>query len=152
MSSREMNPPTHLPSSAARTRSAPRWAVVRRPLGIRLAGLCDAGEERVVRRALERAGLDGSRFYVCVRDLEDELIRAAGPERVLEVLERHGDLGPFRTFGRQPAWRERPLGAQLRRFLSSSDSRKARYARHLVQAVEPERIPAPLRRLLDSVP
>src|SRR5579859_5046307 len=57
-------------------------------LGLRLAGLCDAGEEREFRRGLERAGLgseltreDMERlgFYVCDADLEDELIRASAP-------------------------------------------------------------------------
>jgi len=53
-----------------------------RGLDVRLAGLCDAGEERHYRRALERAGLgtdlthtdmEALGFYVCVQDLEDEL-------------------------------------------------------------------------------
>src|SRR5215831_14509316 len=52
---------------------------------LRLAGLCDAGEERDFRRGLEwaelgshltRAGLEALGFYVCEADLEDELIRA----------------------------------------------------------------------------
>jgi len=59
--------------------------------GLRLAGLCDSGEEEMVRRGLARAGIGSPRsraglerlgFYVCVEDLEDELIRAIGPERV----------------------------------------------------------------------
>ena len=50
-------------------------------LDLRLAGLCDAGEERDFARALERAGLGSSLtrtdmerlgFYVCVDDLEDD--------------------------------------------------------------------------------
>jgi hypothetical protein len=46
-------------------------------------------------------------FFVCVADLEDELIRAAGPALVAEVFAAHGDLGAFRTIQRQPAWRGR---------------------------------------------
>ena len=55
--------------------------------GPRVAGLCDAGEEPVFRRALERTGfgsdltradMEQLGFYVCVADLEDELIRALG--------------------------------------------------------------------------
>ena len=51
----------------------------------RVAGLCDAGEERGFRNALERAGLgsDLTRetmekvgFFVCDTDLEDELVHA----------------------------------------------------------------------------
>ena len=82
--------------------------------GARLAGLCDAAEEHIVGRALAAAGLGspGSRtglerlgFAVCVADLEDELIRAAGIPLAAEVLAAHGDLGAFRTIQRQPAWR-----------------------------------------------
>src|SRR5947208_17018009 len=59
--------------------------------GLTLAGLCDAAEEREFRRRLERAGLGSNLtrvemerlgFYVCVADLEDELIRALGPASV----------------------------------------------------------------------
>src|ERR1700675_700380 len=92
-------------------------------LGVRLAGLCDAGEERDFQRGLERAGLgsDLTRagmqalgFYVCVADLEDELIRALGAAAVEEVVEAQGELGPFRTLQKQPAWRGRPREEQLR--------------------------------------
>jgi hypothetical protein len=51
-----------------------------------------------------RAGLERLGFFVCVDDLEDELIRA-GPAQVTEVFAAHGDLGAFRTIQRQPAWR-----------------------------------------------
>ncbi len=79
--------------------------------GARLAGLCDAAEEHIVRRGLAAAGLGspGTRadlerlgFAVCVADLEDELIRAAGPALAAEVLAAHGDLSAFRTIQRQP--------------------------------------------------
>ncbi len=62
-------------------------------LDLRLAGLYDAGEEHAVRRALEGVGLGPARtradlerlgFFVCERDLEDELIRALGAARVEE--------------------------------------------------------------------
>lgn len=131
-----------------------------RGLGLRLAGLCDAAEERDFQRALERAGL-GERltrddmeelgFYVCDADLEDELIRALGAPAVEAVLAANGDLNPFRTFQKQPAWRGRPVERQLRRFMGSADSRKIRYARLLVEALPPERIPRPLARVLAAV-
>ena len=77
--------------------------------GLTLAGLCDAGEENVFRRELERAGLGSDLerlgFYVCVEDLEDELIRALGVDRVEAVLDTEGDLDAFRTFQKQPAQR-----------------------------------------------
>jgi len=121
--------------------------------GLRLAGLCDIGEENVVRRGLASAGIgppvtraDMERlgFYVCVEDLEDELIRAIGTARVQELIDSQGDLGSFRSLQRQPEWRGRPTGAQLRRFLGSGAKRKLRYARLLAGAVDLDRLPHPL--------
>jgi hypothetical protein len=90
-------------------------------------------------------------FYVCVADLEDELIRALGPAAVVQVVEAHGDLGPFRTFQKQAAWRGRPAEEQLRRFMGSGGRRKIRYARYLVEALEPSQVPRPLDRVLAYV-
>src|SRR5262249_35636722 len=76
-----------------------------RGLDVKLAGLCDAGEEGHVRRGLERAGLGSELtrgamerlgFYVCEADLEDELIRALGAESVGRVVDAQGELGSFR--------------------------------------------------------
>jgi hypothetical protein len=127
---------------------------------VRLAGLCDAGEEHAFQRALERAGLgtdlDRPRmerlgFYVCEADLEDELIRALGAASVERVVEAQGDLRSFRTLQKQPAWQGRPREEQLRRFMGSGGSRKLRYARLLVEALAPEQVPRPLDRLLVHV-
>ena len=83
--------------------------------GLRLAGLCDAGEEKVFLRGLAGAGIGcpGTRadledlgFYVCDEDLEDELIRAIGTGRVEELVDSQGDLGSFRSLQRQPDWRD----------------------------------------------
>jgi Overcoming lysogenization defect protein-like, TOPRIM domain len=124
---------------------------------LRLAGLCDAAEERDFRRGLERAGLgaeltradmEALGFFVCDQDLEDELIRALGTQAVLEVVAAHGELGPFRTLQKQPAWLGRPEHEQLRRFMGSGGRRKIRYARFLVEALEPAQVPRPLDRLL----
>lgn len=128
-----------------------------RGLDVRLAGLCDAGEERHLRRALARTGLgtnltraDMERlgFYVCVEDLEDELIRALGAASVEQVIENQGELGSFRTFQKQPEWRGRTLEEQLRRFLGTHSGRKALYARLLVEALDLSNVPRPLDRLL----
>ena len=127
---------------------------------VRLAGLCDAGQEPDFRRALERAGLgsDLTRagmerlgFYVCVADLEDELIRALGADAVEAIVDAQGDLGPFRTLQKQPAWRGRPLEAQLRRFMGSGGRRKIRYARLLVEGLDLNRVPRPLDGVLAHV-
>lgn len=109
---------------------------------VKVTGLCDAGEATAFRRAL------GDGFYVCERDLEDELIRAVGVETVLELLELHGDLRPFRTMQKQAAWRGRSTHDQLRRFMGSGGRRKLRYARHLVDALDLQRVPAPLDGVL----
>lgn len=127
---------------------------------VRLAGLCDAAEEAGWRRALERAGF-GSRltreemerlgFYVCVVDLEDELIRALGTATVEAILDAHGDLRSFRTLQKQPRWRGRRADEQLRRFLGSGGSRKTRYARLLAEALELDHVPRPLDGVLAHV-
>jgi len=120
--------------------------------GVRLAGLCDAGEEPVFRRALERAGfgddLEQLGFYVCDADLEDELIRALGAPAVEELLQANGDLHRFRTLQQMPAWRGRPTEEQLRRFMGSGGRRKFRYARILVEALDLARVPRPLDAVL----
>jgi hypothetical protein len=129
-------------------------------LDVKLAGLCDAAEEKEFRRGLEQAGLGSNLtrvdmeqlgFYVCVEDLEDELIRALGGAAVEEVVKAQGDLGSFRTLQNQPAWQGRPREDQLRRFIGSGGRRKIRYARYLVEALEPGNVPRPLDLLLRRV-
>jgi NAD(P)-dependent dehydrogenase (short-subunit alcohol dehydrogenase family) len=117
-----------------------------------VAGLCDAGEERAFRRAFAaQADLERARLFVCDADLEDELIRALGAPVVEEVVAGHGDLRPFRTFQNQPEWRGRPREEQLRRFMGSGGSRKVRYARFLVEALDLTRVPPPLDGVLAHV-
>ena len=132
-----------------------------RGLGLAAAGLYDVGEEHAVRRALASVGLGpaGTRaelerlgFFVCDRDLEDELIRALGAPRVEALVETHGDLGRFRTLQKQPEWRGQPLEEQLRRFFGSGGRRKIRYAPLLVEAtVELDCVPRPLDGVLAYV-
>ena len=115
--------------------------------GVRLAGLCDQGEERDFRRGLDRVGP----YFVCVADLEDELIRALGTGRVEELIQAEGESGPFRTFTRQPAHRETPRDQQLRRFMGTRSGRKIRYGHVLAAALDLTRIPGPLVGLLSAV-
>jgi hypothetical protein len=128
--------------------------------GARVAGLCDAREASYFCRSLERAGLgtdltrdDMERlgFYVCVADLEDELIRALGTDLVLRIVEAARELGAFRTLQRQPAQQARTLEQQLRRFIGTRGGRKIRYAELLVDALPPTRVPRPLDELLAHV-
>jgi hypothetical protein len=131
-----------------------------RGFDVKLAGLCDAGEEDDFRRGLERAGLGSALtradmealgFYVCVEDLEDELIRALGADVVEQVVAAQGELGSFRTLQKQGPWRGRPVEEQLRRFMGSGGSRKVRYARLLVEALDLARAPRPLTAVLERV-
>jgi hypothetical protein len=115
--------------------------------GVRLAGLCDQGEERDFRR-----GLDGvAPYFVCVADLEDELIRALGTGRVEDLIEAEGESGPFLTFTRQPAHRDTARDRQLRRFMGTRSGRKIRYGHLLAAALDLTLIPAPLAGLLSAV-
>lgn len=81
-------------------------------IGVRVAGLRDAGAEGCFRRAVERAGLgfgvsradmEALGFYVCTADLEDELIRARGHAAVEQIIRAQGEFRSFRTFQKQPA-------------------------------------------------
>jgi OLD-like protein len=110
----------------------------------RVAGLCDAGEERWFRRVL------GDATYVCVKDLEDELIRALGAGRVEEVVAAQGELETFRNFQNQVFWRGRLVDRQLRRWLQNG-GRQHRYPPLLVAAMEPDEIPRPLVAVLAHV-
>ncbi|MGW7073352.1 TOPRIM nucleotidyl transferase/hydrolase domain-containing protein [Streptomyces sp. NPDC054855] len=120
-------------------------------LDLRLAGLCDVGERRFYDRGLERARAPRRDFFVCVSDLEDELIRALGTARVEEIVRDEGDLRAWQTFLRQPAQHDRSRVQQLRRFLGTKKGRKIRYGRLLVEALDPELAPAPLDDLLASL-
>jgi hypothetical protein len=131
-----------------------------RGLDIRLAGLCDAAELGHFKRGLERAGLGSNLtrtdmealgFYVCVADLEDELIRTLGAASVERVIDAQGELESFRTLQKQPAWHGRPTEEQLRRFMGSGGRRKIRYARFLIEALDLAHVPRPLDRVLAHV-
>ncbi|GGP33620.1 TOPRIM nucleotidyl transferase/hydrolase domain-containing protein [Streptomyces melanogenes] len=120
-------------------------------LGLSLRGLCDEREQSFYDRGLTRAGAPPGGFFVCVADLEDELIRALGTARVEEIIEAEGDLRAWQTFLHQPAQQGRPRQRQLRRFLGTKKGRKIRYGSLLVEALEPGQVPAPLDELLASV-
>lgn len=130
-------------------------AMARHDPGVRFAGLVDVGEAAQAAAALERAGfggdLDALGFQVCDLDLEDELIRALGTERVAGVVAAAGEARAFGTFRDQPAQRDRPLDAQLRRFLGTKSGRKIRYGRLLVEALDLDAVPAPLAAVLAAV-
>jgi hypothetical protein len=122
-------------------------------LDVRLAGLCDTGEEGYFRHAIEHAGFGAAMsreqmeelgFGVCVADLEDELIRALGTAVVEDVIAAEGEIGSFRTFAKQPFQRERSSHQQLHRFMGTRSGRKTHYARLLTSALDLDRVPRPL--------
>jgi hypothetical protein len=128
-----------------------------RGLNVGLAGLCDAAEEDDFRSALERAGIGSNLsragmeelgFFVCVEDLEDELVRSVGAAAVESLIAAEGELGSFRTFQKQPAKRELTREEQLWRFMWN---RKIRYAPLLVHALDLDRVPRPLDGVLATV-
>ncbi|GAA1164333.1 hypothetical protein GCM10009584_01500 [Ornithinimicrobium humiphilum] len=86
-------------------------------------------------------------FFVCRRDLEDELIRALGVPGCLDLLERIGLGEGFRAFGGQRAWAGRPVEEQLHRFAGVASGRKIRLAREMAQALPPDRVPPPIAAL-----
>ena len=55
------------------------------------------------------------------------------------------------TLQKQPAQRDRPHDAQLRRFFGSGSGRKIRYARLLVEALDLDNVPRPLDGVLAHV-
>jgi len=116
--------------------------------GVRVAGLYDVAEERAVLRGLERAGVSADGFFACVPDLEGELVRALGPERMLTLVEGRGQFGAFTTYRKQPAQRAKPLEAQLHGWLHNW---KIRYAAPLVEALDLDRVPRPLEQVLAHV-
>ena len=90
-------------------------------------------------------------FYVCVADLEDELIRSLGTDRVEAIIAEQGDLGALRTFQQQPFQRDRTPQQQFRRFMGVRSGRKAHYSRALVEGLDLQRVPRPLDLLLERI-
>jgi hypothetical protein len=126
-------------------------------LRLRLAGLYDLPEERHFLRAVcagmvtpapSQADAERLGFYACSEDLEDELIRALGPDAVEQVIAAEGEIGAFRRFQVQPAQHGRSVDAHLRRFMGTRAGRKIRYGALLAAALDLGSIPSPLSKLL----
>jgi hypothetical protein len=114
----------------------------------RVAVLYDRAEEAAVRGAFERACVTCEGFYACDPDLEGELVRALGTERMLQLVEKRGQLAAFRIYQRQKEKRSLLLEAQLHGWLHNW---KVRYAAALVWALDLDRVPAPLNGVLACV-
>lgn len=121
-------------------------------LGVRLTGLCDERERGFYERGWERAGAGAEQeFFVCAADLEEELIRALGVQRVEQLVQTEGDLRALQIFLRQPAQQGRTPQQQLRRFLGTKKGRKIHYGRVLVEALDADQVPAPLDDLFATL-
>lgn len=112
----------------------------------RILGLVDAAEAPYYRRVLDPADV-----FVCEEDLEDELIRALGVPAVLALVAEEGDLASYERFAHQPAQRDRPDSARLRRFLGTRSGRKIHYGGALVAAPPADRVPPPLAALMSRL-
>lgn len=113
---------------------------------VSVTGLYDAAEGAYVQAVL--ASTRPARFFACEADLEDELIRALGHERVREVIEAAGDFASYHSLRQQPFHRDRPEADVLRRFMGTTSGRKVRYAGLLVDALDLARVPPPLASVL----
>ena len=121
-----------------------------------VSALCDEAEERHFRRALERLGhtigdrtdMEEYGFFVCVADLEDELVRAIGTTNVVEVIDQAGDLDEFGALQGQLKYRSASLDEQVRAFLRSN---KVEYAPLLVARLDLDAVPRPLSEVMNSV-
>jgi hypothetical protein len=122
-----------------------------------IMGLYDEAEERYVRRAMERTGrgtdltradLEELGFFVCITDLEDELIRSLGVDKVSNLVDSEGELSGFLVMQNQPYWRDRALRDQLHRFIGIRSGRKIRYGTLLAEALDVDRLPRPLDLLM----
>jgi hypothetical protein len=124
---------------------------------VALAGLCDEAEVPQFRVAfteagmgsgLDRAAMESLGFFVCSADLEEELIRAIGPDAMVRLIESHGHIRRFRSFQNQPAQRHKTIEAQIWRWLGNH---KIQYAPLMVDALALEDVPRPLHGVLASV-
>ena len=110
-----------------------------------LAGLCDEREQHLFRAALEHV-------FVCVADLEDELIRALGTAR-----RRSTSSTRKASSRRSGSCRSNPTNEAGTSTSSCGDSwapvpgRKLHYARVLVEALDLGSVPRPLEDLLAYV-
>lgn len=124
-----------------------------------VVGMCDVAESRFVERALAEDGLPVTDvtdlpiygFFVCEADLEEELIRALGPERARDALVGQGLGGKLEALRTQPEWADRPLAEQLHRFCGAASGRKEAAAAILAGELTPDEVPEPLALLLDRL-
>jgi putative ATP-dependent endonuclease of the OLD family len=113
------------------------------PNGLRLAvsGFCDSDKESKWIGALAAAGakvtnrveLNALGFFVCERDLEDELVKALGVSSAQSLIAKEGEAKAFQKFVTQPAYASMTTEDQLRKFFQKD---KVRWTPLLVEALD----------------
>jgi len=125
-------------------------------LALEILGLCDEDKEAHWQRELQkaqvpaadRATMKASGFFVCVKDLEQELIRALGLAEVQAVIAQEGQAVAFTSFSSQPAHIGKPVDEQLRAFLHRDNTT---WVIPLVNALDLKAIPGPLHDLINHI-
>jgi hypothetical protein len=126
--------------------------------GLRLAvfGMCDEDKESKWLSELQKAGfpvsdrasMKAAGFMVCVKDLEQEFVRALGLGGAQAVISNEGETPIFAAFQKQPAYSGAPLDEQLRRFFQKDN---IRWAAPLVDALNVKAIPGPLNDVISKL-
>jgi putative ATP-dependent endonuclease of the OLD family len=120
-----------------------------------LCGLCDSDHLSEWSKVLETSGvgtnlsqakMETIGFFVCDRDLEDELIKTLGLAAVIQTIDQNGDTNAWKIFCQQPKNKNLTQADQLRAFLRKTQ-RKVLYAPLLVSKLSTT-IPRPLEELL----
>jgi len=128
-------------------------------LKLRLAGLCDSGEQPKWAQALEshgmgsnldRAAMAAIGFEVCDGDLEEVLIAAVGEKTTLAIIDAQGDTAEFAAFAQQPAHNAKTVVQRLHDFLHGR-GRNITYAPLMVDSIDPAKLPAALENVINAV-
>lgn len=118
--------------------------------GLEIVGLCDANEAALWTDVCGRHAEPVS-FFVCERDLEDELLRACGVDRVERYIESVGELRGLQTMRKQGPWIDKPAVEQLHRFIRVKATRNIRYGAGLIGTLDADEIPPPIAELIRTV-
>ena len=126
--------------------------------GLDVCGICDSDKESDWATVLLNAGMiakadrpsmHGAGFFVCDRDLEDELVRAYGAANVVALIQEEGEGAAFVRFTGQPVHKAKSLDEQLMAFIQKG--RKVRYAPLIVERLELSKIPPSLEQVTSYV-
>jgi hypothetical protein len=127
--------------------------------GLRVAGICDADKEmewgnvlQEVRLAASagRGAMKAAGFFVCDRDLEEELIRAFGMDEIEKLIDEEGELAAYKALCGQPNQKGKSREDRLHTFLRSR-GRHVRYAPLIVERLDLAKVPKSLTSVLKHV-